>query len=82
MTGVGLGHRFSGGIVLIVAENCACAAGSTGLCFTVVLAGCLPRCGPFQLLAGLTGRGTKPPPQFGQTLASMPSTHAAQNVHS
>ena len=29
-----------------------------------------------------TGRGTKPPPQFGQTLPSTASTQAAQNVHS
>ena len=28
------------------------------------------------------GRGTKPPPQFGQTLPRMLSTHVAQNVHS
>src|SRR5262245_27880181 len=28
------------------------------------------------------GRGTKSPPQFGQTSPSTPSTHAAQNVHS
>src|SRR5215831_12049616 len=28
------------------------------------------------------GRGTKPPPQFGQTLKSTLSTQSAQNVHS
>jgi hypothetical protein len=28
------------------------------------------------------GRGQKPPPQFGQTLASKFSTQARQNVHS
>jgi hypothetical protein len=37
---------------------------------------------PRQFCAGLTGRGAKPPPQFGQTFSSTPSTHAAQNVHS
>ena len=31
---------------------------------------------------GRIGRGTKPPPQFGQTLDSTFSTHSAQNVHS
>jgi hypothetical protein len=31
---------------------------------------------------GLIGRGTKPPPQFGQTLNSLVSTQSAQNVHS
>src|SRR5262252_4067884 len=28
------------------------------------------------------GRGTNPPPQFGQTFPSTPSTQGAQNVHS
>src|SRR5258708_3653910 len=32
--------------------------------------------------AGRIGRGTKPPPQFGQTLCSFVSTQSAQNVHS
>ena len=32
--------------------------------------------------AGLIGRGTKPPPQFGQTLWSLVSTQSAQKVHS
>jgi len=32
--------------------------------------------------AGRIGRGTKPPPQFGQTFASLLSTQSAQNVHS
>src|SRR5690242_11545938 len=31
---------------------------------------------------GRTGRGAKPPPQFGQTLNSTLSTQSAQNVHS
>ena len=34
------------------------------------------------LATGRTGLGTKPPPQFGQTLASVPSTQSTQNVHS
>jgi hypothetical protein len=33
-------------------------------------------------VAGRIGRGTKPPPQFGQTLNSTLSTQSAQNVHS
>ena len=37
---------------------------------------------PFAAREGLTGRGTKPPPQFGQTLPSTFSTQLAQNVHS
>jgi len=32
--------------------------------------------------AGRIGRGTNPPPQFGQTLPSLVSTQSAQNVHS
>jgi hypothetical protein len=33
-------------------------------------------------VAGLMGRGVKPPPQLGQTLSSIVSTQLAQNVHS
>ena len=33
-------------------------------------------------VAGRMGRGVKPPPQFGQTLESTPSTQSAQKVHS
>ncbi len=33
-------------------------------------------------VAGLIGRGSNPPPQFGHTFASTWSTHAAQKVHS
>ena len=33
-------------------------------------------------VAGRIGRGSKPPPQFGQTLNSTLSTQSAQNVHS
>ena len=36
---------------------------------------------PFQFVAGRTGRGLNPPPQFGHTLPSC-STQARQNVHS
>jgi len=70
-------------MVLIAAANSACAPSSTGLCLIRLLAGSLPRkLSPFQFLDGLTGLGTKPPPQFGHTLASTLSTHSAQNVHS
>jgi hypothetical protein len=37
---------------------------------------------PFQFVDGRIGRGTNPPPQFGHTLPSTLSAHAAQNVHS
>ena len=70
-------------MIRIGAENDACAAQSTGLCFTVVLAGSLPRqLSFFQFFDGRMGLGTKAPPQFGQTLPRMVSTQAAQNVHS
>ena len=65
------------------ASSAAWAAASTGLCLTAVLAGYLPRkFSPFQFLEGRIGRGTNPPPQLGQTLASTSFTHFAQNVHS
>ena len=61
----------------------ACAAASTGLCRTRVLAGSLPRkLSPFQFVAGRIGRGANPPPQLGQTLPNTVSTQDAQNVHS
>src|SRR3989449_837702 len=76
-------YLFSGGMLLIEAENSAWTARSTGLCFSVVLAGSLPRkLAPFQFLDGLTGLGTNPPPQLGQTLPRIVSTQVAQNVHS
>ena len=77
------GYLFSGGKVPIAADSLACAAVSTGLCLTFVPAGSWPRkLSPFQFFAGRMGRGTKPPPQFGQMLRRMRSTHVAQNVHS
>src|SRR5437667_9534922 len=76
-------YLFSGGMLLIEAENCAWTTRSTGLCFTFVLAGSLPRkLSSFQFLDGLTGLGTNPPPQLGQTLLRTASTQVAQNVHS
>jgi hypothetical protein len=76
-------YRRSGGMPLIGAANCAWSSGSTGRCLTRVLAGSFPRkLSPFQLVAGRTGRGTNPPPQLGHTLPRIPSTHAAQKVHS
>ena len=76
-------YRFSGGISVIDAENCACFAGSTGLCLIVVLAGFLPRkLSLFQFVAGLIGLGANPPPQFGQTSCRTRSTQLTQNVHS
>ena len=68
---------------LMAAAKRAWACASIGLCRTIVLAGSWPRKLPSrQLRAGRTGRGTNPPPQFGQTLSRMRSTHVAQNVHS
>jgi len=76
-------YRSDGGTVLISAAKRACSAASTGRCLTLVLAGSLPRkLSPFQLRAGLIGRATNPPPQFGQTFCNTLSTQAAQNVHS
>jgi hypothetical protein len=70
-------------MLLIGAENVACASGSTGLCLILVFAGSLPRkLSPFQFFDGLIGRHTNPPPQFGHTFPRTSSTHAAQNVHS
>jgi len=68
---------------LSAAANFACAAGSTGRCFGCAPAGYLPsQLSPFQLRAGRTGRGMKPPPQFGHTLRSTFSTQSPQKVHS
>ena len=65
------------------AEKLACAAGSTGRCLILVLAGFLPKkLSPFQFFDGLIGLGTNPPPQFGQTLPRTLSTQVAQKVHS
>src|SRR5690349_16060598 len=67
----------------IAAANRAWAVGSTGRCFTLVLAGCFPRkASPFQFREGRIGRGVKPPPQLGQTSARTSSTHEVQKVHS
>lgn len=67
----------------IAAANDAWAAASTGRCLILVPAGYLPRkLSSFLFLEGRTGRGTKPPPQLGQTFPSKPSTQVAQNVHS
>jgi hypothetical protein len=76
-------YRSSGGTILILAENRSCAAKSTGRCFTLVLAGSFPRkLSSFQFIEGQTGRGTNPPPQFGQTFPRTCSTQATQKVHS
>jgi len=75
-----LGYRRSGGSA---ATKAACASPSTGRWRTTVLAGYLPRkLPPFRSRAGRIGRGTKPPPQFGQVPSSTPSTQEAQKVHS
>ena len=72
-----------GGTIFRIAENRACTVGSTGRCLTRVLAGSFSRQLPsFQFAAGRIGRGSKLPPQFGQTLKSTCSTQSAQNVHS
>jgi hypothetical protein len=66
----------------IFAAKRACAVASIGRCLILVLAGKAPRWSPpFQSLTGRTGRGAKPPPQFGQTSPSR-VTQSVQNVHS
>lgn len=61
----------------------SCAAESTGLCCTFVLAGSVPRkLSSFQFVEGLIGRGTNPPPQYRQTFPRTCSTHEAQKVRS
>jgi hypothetical protein len=68
---------------LIADANIEWAAGSTGLCLIMALAGFLPRKLPFfQFVDGRTGLGTNPPPQLGQTFFRISSAHEAQNVHS
>jgi hypothetical protein len=81
--GITGGYRASGGTGLMAAANTACAAESIGRYLTLLLAGSFWRqLLPFQLVVGRTGLGTKPPPQFGQTLKRTVSTQLAQNVHS
>ena len=76
-------QRLSGGMRLIAAANVACASRSTGRCRISLEAGFSPRqLPPFQLRAGLIGRGKNPPPQFGHTLSSTVSAQSAQKVHS
>ena len=80
---LGSSHRFSGAICLIGAANCSWVLRSTGLCLMVVPAGYCPRkFPPFQWVAGLIGRGQKPPPQLGHTLPRISSTQLLQKVHS
>jgi hypothetical protein len=63
-----------------------CAAMSSTLyfkCTRLSDGGCLPTHAPGRhSREGRIGRGTKPPPQFGQTLNSLFSTQSAQKVHS
>src|SRR5439155_21728397 len=81
--GVEATHRFSGGTSRILAQ---CAATSSRLyfrCTRLSDAACLVTQTPGRhSRVGRIGRGTKPPPQFGQTLKSLASTQSAQNVHS
>jgi len=74
-------YRFSGGVLVIGAENVACASGSTGLCLIVFAGSPRGRCRPSSF-SSLVGRGMNPPPQFGHTFSRTSSTHAGQNVHS
>jgi hypothetical protein len=53
------------------------------VCTRLVDAGSCSRLTPGRrATAGRTGRGVKPPPQFGQTLCKTFSTQLEQNVHS
>ena len=76
-------YRRSGGTLRTGEARAAWAVRSTGSCRTWRLAGWVASgLLPCHAAEGRIGRGTKPPPQFGQTLPSSSSTHVAQNVHS
>ena len=65
------------------AANALCDATSTGFEIMLVEAGIAARqFSSLQRRAGRMGRALNPPPQFGHTLSSTPSTHVRQNVHS
>jgi hypothetical protein len=65
------------------AANALCNARSTGFETTSAEAGTAPKkLSPLHRRAGRMGRALKPPPQFGHTLSSIPSTQVRQNVHS
>jgi hypothetical protein len=76
-------QRLSGGMCSI---RLTCSAMSSRVWDRLrrrVEGGCLPRDTPLRhSVAGRIGRGTKPPPQLGQTLCKVCSAHSAQNVHS
>ena len=76
-------YRWAGGINRKAAEKSSCAGMSTGRCLAWLLAGCVPReLPPCQSVFGRMGRGSKPPPQLGQTLWRAWSAHVSQNMHS
>src|SRR6202035_5232156 len=76
-------HRSFGGISLIRAECAAMSSRLKDKCTRLADGGCFTADTPGRhSLKGRIGLGTKPPPQFGQTLCSLLSTQSAQNVHS
>src|SRR4051794_434772 len=77
------GQRCAGDRPPIKVTSAWWALGSTGLCTTFVEGGNGSGGAPsIHACAGRTGRRSKPPPQFGHTFDSTPSTHSRQNVHS
>jgi hypothetical protein len=76
-------QRFDGSIVRIRAEWAAMSSRLYDKCTRLVDAGCFATDNPGRhSVAGRIGRGANPPPQFGQTLCNLVSTHPMQNVHS
>ena len=76
-------YRSSGATSRTVLMNSASSARSHFKWTRCVEAGCLPRHTPGRRsVVGRIGRGTNPPPQFGQTLNNTVSTQLTQNVHS
>src|SRR5690348_7844358 len=76
-------HRSCGGTSFSRAQ-CAATSSSEYFSFTRLSeGGCLATHTPDRhSFDGLIGRGTKPPPQFGQTLCSLVCAQSAQKVHS
>jgi len=76
-------QRFWGGISRTRSANSATSSRDRFRWTRFVDAGCFAR-GTlgYRSLTGRIGRGANPPPQFGQTLSSIFSTHSAQKVHS
>src|SRR5215472_18005832 len=76
-------YRSAGGIWRTLSMNWGNVARSHFKCTRAVDAGRVASDTPgLRSVRGRIGRGTKPPPQLGQTLPSTDSTQLAQKVHS